>query len=271
MIEKMLLIGVGLSLGMSRGASQPAQPSARVFEEVGIDQKLNQQIPLDLEFRDEKGRPVPLRDYFGKRPVVLSLVYYNCPMLCTEILNGMVETFRTIDFTVGREFDVVTISIDPSETPELAASKKQHYLEMYGREQGEAGWHFLTGDRASIQSLANAVGFHYVYDETSKLFAHASGIMIATPSGRLARYLYGIEYGAKDLTFSLMEAAENRIGSPVDKLLLLCYHYDPLTGKYGVLVTNIVRGGGLLCVFLLGGYMLVNFRRDRLRRKERTV
>ena len=267
----MLLIIVGLSLGMSKGASQPGQPSARVFEEVGIEQKLNQQIPLDLTFKDEQGRPVLLRDYFGNRPVVLSLVYYNCPMLCTEILNGMVETFRIIGFTVGKEFDVVTVSIDPSENPELAAAKKKHYLEMYGREQGEAGWHFLTGDRSSIQSLANAVGFHYVYDETTKQFAHASGIMVATPSGRLARYLYGIEYGAKDLTFSLMEAAENRIGSPVDKLLLLCYHYDPSTGKYGLLVTNLVRGGGLLVVVLLGGYMVVNFRRDRLRQKEQAV
>ena len=249
-----------------------AQPtSAQVFDQVGIDQKLGDQIPLDLKFRDEQGNEVPLGNFFGSRPVVLSLVYYKCPMLCTEILNGMVETFRTINFTAGKEFEVVTVSIDPTETSDLAAEKKNHYLEMYGREEAKGGWHFLTGDQSSIQKLAATVGFHYVYDESSKQFAHASGIMVATSTGKLARYLYGIEYGARDLKFSLIEAAENKIGSPVEKLLLLCYHYDPLTGKYSVVVTRILQGGALLFVVVLGGYMMVNFRRDRITRREQVV
>jgi len=250
----------------SAGLSQPQPVPVRLFDEVGIDQKLNGQIPLDLIFRDENGNEVSLRKYFGTRPVVLSLVYYNCPMLCTQILNGMVETFRIIDFTAGKEFEGVTVSIDPSETDILAAEKKAHYVEAYGREPAREGWHFLTGDQSSITALAQAVGFRFVYDERSKQFAHASGIMVATPEGKLARYLYGIEYVAKDLTFSMMEAAQNRIGSPVDKLLLLCYHYDPATGKYGVVVTTLLRGGAVICLLVLGGYMILNFRRDRRRR-----
>lgn len=251
--------------------AQPGMPDPNVFEEVGIDQKLNEQIPLDLVFRDESGKEVALGEYFGSKPVVLSLVYYRCPMLCTQVLNGMVETFRIIDFTAGDEFEVITISFDPAEGADLAAAKKAEYISEYDREGTENGWHFLTGDQESITKLADAVGFRYVYDEKSGQFAHASGIMVATPGGKLARYLYGIEYVAKDLTFSLMEAAENRIGSPVDKLLLLCYHYDPTTGKYGVVVTNLLRGGGILCILLLGGYMVINLRRERKRGKQLAV
>jgi len=246
-------------------------PDPNVFDEVGIDQKLGGQIPLDLRFRDEAGKDVTLGEYFGRKPVIISLVYYNCPMLCTQVLNGMVETFRIINFTAGEEFEVVTVSIDPTEPSSLAADKKEGYVKQYDRAGVGRGWHFLTGEQESIARLSEAVGFRYIYDDQTKQFAHASGIMVATPDGKLARYLYGIEYVAKDLTFSLMEAADNRIGSPVEQLLLLCYHYDPTTGKYGLFVTNLLRAGGVLAVLLLGGYMTVNFLRDRKVRREAMV
>lgn len=249
-------------------SGQAGMPNPNLFEEVGIDQKLDEQIPLELTFRNEQGETVRLGQYFGEKPVIVSLVYYSCPMLCTQILNGMVETFRIVNFTAGREFEVVTVSIDPTETDSLAAAKKDEYIAAYDREGTAAGWHFLTGDQEQITRLANAVGFRYVYDESTGQYAHASGIMVATPDGRLARYLYGIEYGGKDLTFSLMEAAEGKIGSPVEKLLLLCYHYDPATGKYGVVVTTLLRAGGALLLIVLGGYMFLNFRRDRKLQKE---
>ena len=249
----------------SMGAAQMATPTPppNIVMDVGIDQRLNEQIPLDLVFRDEKGNSVHLADYFHSKPVIVSLVYYRCPMLCTQVLNGMVETFKTMNFTAGKEFDIVTVSIDPSEQPDLASEKKEQYVEEYGRQGVAQGWHFLTGEQSSIEPLAKAVGFRYVYDPRSKQFAHGAGIMVATPQGKVARYLYGIEYGAKDLKFALMEAAQNRIGSTVDKILMLCYHYDPTTGKYGIVVANLLKGGGILAVLILGSYMFVNFRRDR--------
>lgn len=256
-----------ISCSAVKGVAQMATPTPppNVVMDVGIDQRLNEQIPLDLTFRDETGKSVTLAEYFHSKPVIISLVYYRCPMLCTQVLNGMVETFRTMTFTTGKEFDIITVSIDPNEKPELAAEKKQQYVEEYGREGVAQGWHFLTGEQASIERLAKAVGFRYVYDPNSKQFAHGAGIMVATPQGKVARYLYGIEYGARDLKFALMEAAENRVGSTVDKILMLCYHYDPTTGKYGIVVTNLLKGGGALCLLILGGYMLVNFLRDRRR------
>ena len=261
-----IVFSICLTLLASIGNAQmmdPGKAAARAFTEVGIDQRLNEQLPLDLEFRDESGRPVKLATYFHKKPVIISLVYYQCPMLCTQVLNGMVQTFRTLKFTAGTEFEVVTVSIDHRETPEMAADKKDTYVTEYARTGVAGGWHFLVGDSLSIKRLADAVGFKFIYDQPTKQFAHASGIMIATPRGKLARYLYGIEYGAKDLTFSIMEAAQEKIGSPVDKLLLLCYHYDPTTGKYGVVVANLLRGGGALTVLIIAGYMFVNYRRDR--------
>lgn len=241
----------------------PTKAAARAFTEVGIDQHLNGQIPLDLKVTDERGNAVPLGSFFRTKPVILSLVYYKCPMLCNQVLNGMVETFRTLKFTAGNEFDVVTVSIDHTETHEIAADKKETYVTEYARPGVADGWHFLVADSVTIKTLADAVGFKFVYDPPTKQFAHASGIMVATPQGKLARYLYGIEYGAKDLTFSLMEAAQEKIGSPVDKLLLLCYHYDPTTGKYGMVVANLLRAGGALMILVLGGYIMMNFRRDR--------
>ena len=267
-IRNITAVAAGMLLSASTVFAQAGMPNPNVFEEVGIDQKLDEQIPLDLTFRNERGETVRLGEYFGRKPVIVSLVYYNCPMLCTQILNGMVETFRIINFTAGNEFEVVTVSIDPTETDSLASAKKAEYITAYDREGTAGGWHFLTGDQEQITRLAQSVGFRYVYDESNGQYAHASGIMVATPDGRLARYLYGIEYGAKDLTFSLMEAAEGKIGSPVEKLLLLCYHYDPATGKYGVVVTTLLRGAALLLLVVLGGYMVINFRRDRKMQKE---
>lgn len=262
-MKKPGLLAIVILLGTARVMAQTELSSARVFSEVGVDQKLDAQIPLGLVFRDEMGDTVSLSQYFHSKPVIVSLVYYNCPMLCTQILNGMVETFRVLKFTAGEEFEVITVTIDPSESHELAAEKKSMYVEAYGRTGVEKGWHFLTGDQESIKKLADAVGYRYVYDEKSGQFAHGSAIMVATPDGKLARYLYGIEYGGKDLTFSLMEAAKGKIGTPVDRILLLCYHYDPETGKYSVLVTNLLRGGGVLVLLILGGFIGVNFIRDR--------
>lgn len=242
---------------------QQSTPASTVFNEVGIDQNLNQQIPLDLEFRNEYGKMVTLDQYFHAKPVIVSLVYYRCPMLCTQVLNGMVETFKIIKFTAGKEFEVVTVSIDPTETSDLAAEKKAGYVSDYHRDGVGEGWHFLTGDQESITKLAKAVGFNYVYDEQTKQFAHASGIMIATPEGRLARYLYGIEYAANDVTFSLMDAAKEKIGSPVQKLQLLCYAYDPSTGKYSLVVINLLKIGGIITLMILGGFIVINLLRDK--------
>lgn len=248
-----------------RAAHGQARPliGTKIFNDVGIDQKLGDRIPLGLEFTDEEGRKVTLGDYFGAKPVVLSLVYYKCQMLCPQVLTGMTETFRTLEMSVGGEFDVVNVSIDHRETAADSRDAKARYVKEYGREGAAEGWHFLTGDSLSISKLADAVGFLYLYDEKTGQYAHASAIMVATPEGKMSRYLFGIEYAAKDLTFSLMEASHENIGSPMDKLLLLCYHYDPSTGKYGLFVTNLLRGGGVLAILLLGGYMFINIRREK--------
>jgi protein SCO1/2 len=229
----------------------------KALQKVGIDQKLDEQIPLGAVFKDEQGREVRLAQFFGQKPVVLSLVYYDCPMLCTLVLNGMTSSFRQVSFTIGKEFEVVTVSFDPRETPQLAAAKKQTYLQRYGRAGAEAGWHFLTGDEANIRQLTEAVGFRYVWDEQTNQFAHASGIMVLTPEGKLARYFYGIDYAPKDLRLGLVEASQDKIGTPVDALMLYCYHYDPATGKYGAVVMNIMRLAGIVTLALIGGLLLM--------------
>ena len=226
---------------------QVASGLPKALQEVGIDQKLNGQLPLDLVFRNESGEPVKLGSYFGKKPVILSFVYYECPMLCTQVLNGMVSAFKVLSFKAGTEFDVVTVSFDPREGPALASAKKKTYLGYLPeakRTTAPDGWHFLTGDEESIRRLTEAAGFRYHFDEGTNQFAHASAIMVATPQGKLARYFYGIEYSPKDLRLGLVEASQNKIGSPMDQLLLYCYHYDPATGKYGAVVMNMVRIGG---------------------------
>jgi protein SCO1 len=227
----------------------PSTGLPNALREVRIEQKLDQQLPLDLVFRDETGQQVKLGQYFGQKPVVLALVYYDCPMLCTQVLNGMVTSFRVLPFEIGDEFDVVTVSFDPRETNVLAASKKKVYVDYLPermRSGASNGWHFLTGDQASIEKLTDAVGFRYHYDEATKQFAHASAIMLTTPQGKLSRYFYGIDYSARDLRLGLIESSENKIGSPVDQLLLYCYHYDPATGKYGAAIMRVMRVAGVI-------------------------
>jgi protein SCO1 len=238
------------------------------LRDVKIEQKLNQQLPLDLTFYDESGNNVRLGQFFGHKPVVLAFVYYDCPMLCTQVLNGMVTSFRVLPFEIGQEFDVVTISFDPRETPALAQKKKNvyvNYLPEKMRADATNGWHFLTGDEANIQKITQAAGFYYRYDEKTQQFAHASGIMLATAEGKLSRYYYGIEYPARDLRLGLIETSQNKIGSPVDQLLLYCYHYDPATGKYGAVVMNIMRlAGGLTIIGIAALLLLLKPRKKRM-------
>jgi protein SCO1/2 len=243
-----------------------AQPA--VLREVGIDQHLDQQVPLDLMFRDETGAPVQLGQYFGSKPVILALVYYECPMLCTLTLNGLASALGVLNFDVGEQFEVVTVSFNPRETPALAAAKKQTYLERYKRPGAERGWHFLTGDEPAIAALAAAVGFRYTYVPEQKQYAHAAGITLLTPAGRIARYFFGVEYAPRDLRLGLVEAAENRIGSPIDQLLLYCFHYDPATGRYGAVAMNMVRLGGVITVLTIATFMIVMLRRERAQRRK---
>lgn len=243
--------------------AQPANVQPAELREVGIDQKLNGQVPLDLQFRDETGRAVRLGDYFGKKPVILVFAYFECPMLCTLVLNGLVKGLRVIPFDIGKQFEVVTISFNPREGPGLAAEKKKNYIREYARPGAAEGWHFLTGEEPEIRAATQAVGFRYKFDASSGQFIHASGIMILTPKGKLARYFYGIEYAGQDLRLGLVEASEEKIGSPVDQVLLYCFHYDPVTGKYGLAITMIIRVLGSATFMTLGAFMLLMFRRER--------
>ena len=239
---------------------KPALPGA--LKGVGIDQRLNQQVPLSLTFHDEYGRDVPLSSFFHGKPVLLALVYYRCPMLCTQILNGVVGTLKAVSFTPGQDFEVVSVSFDPKDTPELAASKKQMYLKRFARTGVANGFHFLTGDAANIKILTDAVGFHYTYDAATDQFAHASGIMILTPEGRLSRYFYGVEYAPRDVRLGLVEASQNKIGTAVDEILLFCYHYDAATGKYGAVAMDLVRAAGAVFFLIGASWMLIAWRRD---------
>ena len=233
------------------------------LEGVGIDQKLDQRVPLQLTFKDEYGREVPLSTYFqAKKPVILALVYYRCPMLCTQILSGLESSLKVLSFNPGQEFEVVSVSFDPKDTTETAAGKKQSILKRYNRPNTANGWHFLTGDAANIKALTDAVGYHYRYDPKTDQFAHASGIMIVTPDGRLSKYFYGVEYSPRDMRLGLVEASENKIGNPVDALLLFCFHYDPATGKYGAVAMNMVRFAGAAFALIGGMFLFVVFRRD---------
>ena len=242
---------------------QPARAKPGILGKIGIDQRLNHQIPLDLPFVDETGKDVRLGDYFGKRPVLLAMVYYECPMLCTQVLNGVTGALKAINFDVGKEFDVIAVSINPKEGPGLASQKKQAYVQRYGRPQTAAGWHFLTGREENIQTLAAAVGFRYVYDEEIKQYAHGAGVELITAKGVIARYYYGIEYSPRDIRFGLVEASEERIGSAIDSVLLLCYHYDPTTGKYGAAAIRMVRIGAVLTIAVFGTFLFVTLRRER--------
>jgi len=244
-------------------AGEPTSSRPGILSKIAIDQRIGYQVPLDLPFVDENGRHVRLGDYFGKRPVILALVYYECPMLCTQVLNGLVSAISVMNFEVGREFDVVAVSFNPKEGPGLASQKKANYLHRYGRPKSADGWHFLTGNENSIRRLTDAVGFRYEYDENIKQFAHGAAIEVLTPKGTLARYFYGIEYSPRDLRLGLIEASEERIGSVVDDVLLFCYHYDPSTGKYGSTVLGIVRVAGIATVVAFAVFLTVSLRREQ--------
>jgi len=237
-----------------------------ILNGVGIAQNLNQQLPLSLTFTDDLGKQVQLGSYFGKRPAILALVYYQCPMLCSEELNGLTGALQMVSFVPGKDFNVIVVSIDPTEGTELAAAKKRIYLKRYGHPETAAGWHFMTGTQENIDTLTKAVGFGYVKipgpDGRLTQFAHASSIQIVTPEGKLAQYYMGVEYSPKDLRLGLVEASANRIGSPVDNILTYCYHYDPKTNKHSLIVARVVQLGGLVTLCTLGGFMLVMFRRD---------
>jgi protein SCO1/2 len=233
---------------------------------VDLEQKLGAQVPLDVEFRDEAGRTVTLKDYFGGRPLILSLVYYSCQDLCPLTLDGLVRGMRPLSFNIGDQFDVLTVSFDSRDTSALAAAKKSDFVKQYSRPGAEKGWHFLTGDETAIRRLTEAVGFRFNYESENDRFGHATGIMLLTPDGKIARYFYGIEFSPRDLRLGLIEASAKKIASPIDQLLLFCYHYDPATGKYSLLVTNIVRLAGIATVLALVIFIAVMLRRDRSRK-----
>jgi protein SCO1/2 len=249
-------------------AAGPQRPNAvsqkpEVLKKVGIDQKIGQQLPLDLTFRNEAGRDVRLGEFFGSRPVVLALAYYDCPMLCTQVLNGMTGALKTLSFDAGKDFDVVVVSIDPKDNFQVAAHKKASYVQHYGRPQTAAGWHFLTGQESSIKPLADALGFRYVYDANIKQYAHGAAIYVATPKGVVSRYLLGIDFAPRDLRLALVEASNNVLGSVVDQVLLLCYHYDPATGKYGAAAINAIRVGFVATVAGFLAFLFVSLRGER--------
>jgi protein SCO1 len=233
---------------------------------VDLEQKLGARVPLGVEFRDESGRTVRLQDYFGRRPVILSLVYYSCEDLCPLVLGGLVRSLRPLAFNIGDQFDVVTLSFDPRDAPALAAAKKSDALKQYARPGTGEGWHFLTGDETAIRRVTEAVGFRYNYESDKDRFGHASGIILLTPEGKVARYFYGIEFSPRDLRLGLIEAADEKIGSPIDQLLLFCYHYDPATGKYSLLITNIIRLAAAVTVLSLATFIVLMLRRERNRR-----
>ena len=241
--------------------AQPGFPSPA--KDVAYDQRLGEPVPLDLVFNDETGRAVKLSEFFGKKPLLLSLVYYDCPMLCGMAMDGLVRSLKAVTYDVGKEFEVLTVSFDPREKPELAAAKKKNVLAAYGRSAAAAGWHFLTGDEANIARLTRAVGFRYVWDAEQKQYAHPTGIVALTPQGRVSKYFFGIEYASKDIRFALIEATDEKIGSTVDRLLLLCYHYDPKVGRYTPAIVRLMRAAGALTVALVGGLIFVLLRREK--------
>jgi protein SCO1 len=252
--------GPPLSAAAPAAGEKPA-----ILNDVGFDQKLGASVPLDLALHDETGRAVRLREYFGKKPVVLTIVYYECPMLCTLTLNGLLGALQRTAFTPGQEFELLTVSFDARETPELAARKKSAYLARYGRAGAESGWHFLTGEAEAVRALTRAVGFRYAWDERSRQFAHPSGVIVLTPEGKIARYLYGVDYAPKDLRLAVVEAASGRVGTALDQVALFCYQYDALRGRYSFLVINLVRGAGVLTVLGMAALIVT------LRRRERTA
>ncbi|MBZ5537899.1 MAG: SCO family protein [Acidobacteriia bacterium] len=261
----LLVVALGVSMMMIAVPLRAQNGLPPALEGVGIDQRLDAQVPLDLPFRDETGNMVRLGDYFGRRPVVLSLVYYNCPMLCTMVLNGLLNSLREVKFDIGDQFDVVTVSFDPRDKPEIAEAKKRIYTGLYARPGAAAGWHFLTGDEDSIQRLTQSVGFRYTYDSATGQFNHATAIMVLTPDGRVSRYFYGVAYVPRDLRLGLVEASNRKIGSPVDAVVLFCSQYNPATGRYGLVISRALQLGGLITLLALGALVFILFRNERHR------
>lgn len=251
-ILSLAVFGLGSNLHAVNSSTMP--PLAR---EIGIDQKLNQQIPADLPFKDDSGKDVTLAKYFnGNKPLVLTLVYYECPMLCTEVLNGVLKAVNDINLRLGDDFDVLTVSFDPKETPVLASAKKTAYMRAYRHEGANKGWHFLTGTQQSIDKLTKATGFRYAYDPKSDLFAHGAAIMVLTPHGKISHYFYGVEFSARDLRLALVEASQGKIGTATDQILLFCFHYDPSQGKYSAYAVNFIRLGGIITIICLGIFIV---------------
>jgi protein SCO1/2 len=232
------------------------------LQNVGFEPQLNAQLPLDLSFRDESGRDVQLREYFGRKPVLLALVYYGCPMLCNQVEMGVVGSLKMLSFNAGRDYEVIFVSFDPRETPDMAAQKKAAALSHYGRPETASGWHFLTGKEEQVRALTSAANFRYSFDQRHNLFAHASGIMLLTPDGRISRYFYGVEYPSRDVRLGLVDASAGKIGTPIDHLLLFCFQYDPETARYSATVLKIVRLGGILTIFVIVAGILIFRRRD---------
>jgi protein SCO1/2 len=257
------LIAVILAMSPFPAHAQTAAPP-----NAGLDQKLNAQAPLNLTFRDETGAAVRLGNYFGSKPVILVLAYYECPNLCTLVLNAMLASVQDLKFDVGKDFEIVVVSFNPRETPTLAAQKRKAYTQRYGRPQDNGGWHFLTGDEPAIVQLAQSVGFRFAWDAQAQQYAHPSAIMVLTPEGKVSRYFAGIEYPPKELRLALVEASERRIGSLTDRVFLLCFHYNPLTGKYGLAIMRVMRVAGFATVAALAIFMGAMFRRDRRRLKQ---
>jgi protein SCO1/2 len=241
----------------------PAATMPAPLREIGFDQNLNQALPLDTELVDEHGTRAPLSRYFGGKPVVLAFVYYECPMLCTQVLSAMTSTLKVLSLDAGKDYELVLVSFDPRETPAQASGKKAQYLARYDRPGAEAGWHFLTGDEAAIKRLTAAAGFRYVWDERTEQFAHPTGIIVVTPDGRPSRYLFGLEYGPRDVRLALVESSEGKVGSVADELLLYCYHYDPMTGRYGLYVMRVLRVAGAATVLAIGTFIVVMVRREK--------
>jgi protein SCO1/2 len=254
--------------GFPAGYSDPQRPGTvstqtlPQLKDVSFKQRLNEMLPLDAEFTDESGRRVALGDYFGRKPVVLAFVYYECPMLCTQVMNGLSSALKVMPFTAGEDYEVVLVSFDPRDTPAIAAEKKRAHLEYWSTERDAASWHLLTGDEATIKRVTSAAGFSYQWDERTGQFAHVSGVLVVTPQGRLSRYFYGVEYSPKELRLAMVESGEGRVGSAIDELLLYCFHYDPEAGRYGLMVMNLVRLGGVVTVLGIAGFILIMRRRD---------
>jgi protein SCO1 len=261
----LILAAPAIALLPGHTAGQARTTPKELAKEIGLDQRLGEQVPLDIELRDERGQAVAFGELLHDRPVVLALVYYRCPMLCTQVLNGLLKSSQALTLELGTDYDILAVSIDPQDTPETAAEKKVTYIAKYRRAGAETGWRFLTAEQQQVERLAAAIGYRYRYDPRSGQYAHPSGIVVLTPGGRIARYFYGIDYPPRDLRLGLVESSAGRIGTPVDQILLLCFHYDPATGKYGLVISRVLQIAGSATALSLGAFLWAMFRLERRR------